>query len=111
MKKLAHILVLAVFVIACWFLWWMLHLAAATGHGQALPPFTMFCIGLRPVLIILPILAAAYCLWVMFRKAERLPSWLTFFATTMSVLVLATLPILVAAYLPLMSTFNHLASK
>jgi hypothetical protein len=113
MKKLAHILVLAVFAVACWFLWGILHLAAVTGYGQALPlpAFTILCIALRPVLIVLPILAAGYCLWVMFRKAERLPSWLTFFAATMSVLVLVTLPTLVAAYLPLLKTINHLASR
>jgi hypothetical protein len=111
MKKLAHLLVLAVFGIACFFLWGILRLAPAVAHGGALPGFTMLCVGLRPVLIVLPILAAAYCLWIMFRKAERLPSWVTFFATTMSVLVLVTLPTLVAAYLPLVSSINHLATK
>jgi hypothetical protein len=111
MKKLAHILVLAVFGAACFFLWGILHLAAAVGHGQALPAFTVFCVGVRPVLIILPMLAAAYCLWILSRKAERLPSWVTFFATTMSVLVLVTLPTLIAAYLPLVSSINHLASN
>jgi len=100
MKKLAHILVLAVFGVACWFLWGILHLVA---HGAlALPGFTLLCVALRPVLIILPILAAAYCLGILFLKAERLPSWVPFFATTMSVLVLVTPPTLFAAYLPLL---------
>jgi hypothetical protein len=111
MNKLAHTLVLAVFGIACWFTWGILTLASRAGHGEALPAFTMFCVGLRPVLVVLPILAAAYYLWILFRKAERLPSWVTFFATTMSVLVLVTLPTLIAAYLPLVSSINHLASK
>jgi len=111
MKKLPHILVLAVFAIGCWFLWCLLHLAGVTGHGQALPPFTMFCIRLMPVLIVLPILAAAYCLWVLLRKAEPLPSWLTFFATTMSVLVLVTLLTSIAAYLPLLSFMIHLTTR
>jgi len=106
MNKLAHILVLAVFGIACWSLWGVLTLASMAGHalaahGQTLPGFTTFCIGLRPVLIVLPILGAAYCLWVWFRGASRLPSWVVFFATTTGVLVLVTLPTLVAAYLPL----------
>jgi hypothetical protein len=111
MKKLAHILVLAVFGIACWFLWAILTLAPHIAQGQALPFFTLFCVKLRPVTIGLPILAAVYCIWVLFRKAERLPSWVTFFATTMNVLVLVTLPTLVAAYLPLINAVNHLASR
>jgi hypothetical protein len=111
MKKLAHILVLAVFGVACWLLWGILHLAAAVGHGQASPAFTVFCVGVSPVLLVLPILAAAYCFWVLFRKAERLPSWVTFFATTMSVLVLVMLPTLIAAYLPLVISINHLVSR
>jgi hypothetical protein len=113
MNKLAHILVLAVFGIACGFLWGVLTLAsyaghAMAGHGQALPTFTTFCIGLRPVMIVLPILVAAYCLWIGFRGAARLPSWVVFFAATMSALVFVTLPTLVAAYLPLV---DYLANR
>jgi len=111
MKKLAHILVLAVFAVACWLLWCILHLPSLVAHGQTLPAFTLLCVGLRPVLMVLPILAAAYCLRVLFRKAEGLPSWVSFFATTMSVLVLVTLPTLIAVYLPLASSINHLASR
>jgi hypothetical protein len=111
MKKAAHLMILAVFSVACWFLWGILHLAPAVAHGGSAPQFTLLCVGLRPGLIALPILAAAYCLWVMFRKADKLPSWMPFFATTMSVLVLITLPTLVAAYLPLVSSINQLARK
>jgi len=111
MKKLAHILVLAVFGVACWFLWGILHLAPVVAHGGALPGFTTLCVELRPVLVVLPILAAAYCLGILVLKAERSPSWVPFFATTMSVLVLVTLPTLVAAYLPLVSSINGLASR
>lgn len=111
MNKLAHTLVLAVFGIACWFTWSILTLAARTGHGEALPGFTTDCIGLRPVLIVLPVMAAAYCLWVWFRKAEQLPSWINFFAATMSALVLVTLPTFIAAYLPLLKAVNQFANK
>ena len=107
MNKIAHALVLAVFGIACFFLWGILALAPHIGHGQALPAFTLFCVKLQPVMIALPIMAAAYCLWIWFRKAERLPSWVGFFAATMSVLVLVTLPTLIAAYLPLIKAVNH----
>ena len=111
MNKLAHTLVLAVFGFASWFTWVILTLASRVGHGEALPGFTAFCIGLRPVLIVLPVMAAVYCLWIWFRKAERSPSWMIFFAATMSALVLVTLPALVAAYLPLIKAVNHLAGK
>jgi hypothetical protein len=36
---------------------------------------------------------------------------MSFFATTMSVLVLVALPTLVAAYLPLIKAVNYLASR
>jgi len=111
MNKFAHTLILAVFGIACWFVWGILTLASHTGHGGQLPGFTMFCIALRPGLIVLPILAAVYCLWIGFRRADKLPSWVSFFAATMGVLVLVTLPTLVAAYLPLIMAINDMARK
>src|SRR6516162_3595571 len=110
MKKLAHILLLAVFSIACFFLWGILSLAPHATHGAPLPAFTAFCVSLKPVMIILPCLAAVYCLWQLFRKADRVPGWMRFFAVTISVLVLLALPTLIAAYLPLVSTITHLAS-
>jgi hypothetical protein len=109
MNKMAHAFVLAVFGIACWFLWGILTLASYGAHGKSLPGFTVFCVGLRPMMIVLPILAAAYCLWVWLRKADRLPSWVVFFAATTSVLVLVTLQTLIAAYLPLIDVVNNLA--
>jgi hypothetical protein len=111
MNKIAHALILAVFGIACFFLWSVLKLAPYIGHGQALPAFTLFCVKLRPMTIALPILATAYCLWIWFRKADRLPSWVAFFATTMSILVLLILTTLIAALLPLISVADRLASN
>jgi hypothetical protein len=111
MKKLAHILLLAVFSIACFFLWAILTVAPKASHGAPLPAFTLLCVSLKPLMIILPGLAAAYCLWLLFRKAERVPNWVSFFAVTMSVLVLVALPTLIAAYLPLANTVFNLASK
>ncbi|MGA3265667.1 MAG: hypothetical protein ABSE16_02465 [Verrucomicrobiota bacterium] len=104
MKKLAHLLILAVFSIACWFLWVILKLVPPTGHPM--PGFTLLCIALRPVMIVLPVLAAAYCLAILFLKTERSPSWVVFFATTMSVLVLLSLPTMIAAYLPLVQVVH-----
>jgi len=107
-NKFVHTLILAVFGIACFFLWSILWLASRSTFGEALPAFTTFWIGLRPVMIVLPVLATAYCLWIWLRKADRLPSWIGYFATIMSVLVLVTLPTLIAAYLPLIKQLNHL---
>lgn len=112
MKKFVHALVLAVFGFGCWFTWAILTLAPHVRRADpALPGFTRLCISLRPLVIALPILAAIYCVWVLFRKSDRVPSWIGFFAATTGLLVLVTLPALVAAYLPLLNAINNLASK
>jgi hypothetical protein len=112
MKKIVHALVLAVFGFGCWFTWAILTLAPHVRRADpALPGFTSLCVSLRPLVIALPILAAIYCVWVWFRKSDRVPSWIGFFAATTGLLVLVTLPALVAAYLPLLSAVNNLASK
>ena len=110
MKKFIHALVLAVFGLGCFLVWGILHLAG-TARVAHLPGFTTLCISLEPVLVILPVLAATYCLWVWFRKSDRVPSWLGFFATTMSALVLVTLPSLIAAYLPVLAAMNNFATR
>jgi hypothetical protein len=107
MNKFAHILILTVFGIACWFLAGILTLTTKMTHGGYLPGFSRLCVELRPVMFILPALAGAYCLWIWFRRTEWLPSWVSFFAATMSVLVLVTLPTLIAAFLPLIDAANQ----
>jgi predicted membrane-bound mannosyltransferase len=105
-------LVFIVFAIGCLCSWGVLSLLAGLSrHGYSFPGFTDLFMSLRPVLIALPVLAAAYCLWVWFRKADRVPSWIGFFATTMGVLVLVALPAMVAAYLPFLTVLNQVADK
>ncbi len=112
MKKFIHAIVLAIFSFACWLSWVVLSLSAGLQHaGRALPGFTSLCISLRPVLIALPILTAIYCIWVWFRKEDRVPSWIGFFAATAGVLVLTALPALVGAYLPLLGAIESLPIK
>ena len=112
MKKLIHALVLAIFGFGCFFTWGILALATrGLLANPELPAFTALCINLRPVVIAMPILAAVYCVWVWFRKADRVPSWIGFFAATTGALVVVTLPAMVAAYLPLLWALNHLANK
>jgi len=112
MKKFIHALILAVFGYRCLVTWGLLTLAPHVRHlDRGLPGFTSLCIGLRPLVVALFILAAIYCLWVWFRKAERVPSWMGFFAATMGVLVLVALSAMLAAYLPLLAAVNNLPNK
>jgi hypothetical protein len=111
MNKFIHALILATFAFACWFLSGILKLSMIAGGSVPPPAFTRLCIGLRPVLVVLPCLAVIYCLYVWFRKSNGKNSWVNFFAVTMSVLVLVTLPSLTAAYLPLVASINHMAPK
>ena len=111
MNKFLHAVILAGFGAACGLIWLLMKLPLLLGPGHPLPGFTQLSVSLRPIVIVLPIVAAAYCLRVWFRKADKLPSWTGFFAVLMGVLVLVTLPAVVAAYLPLYDSLNHLASR
>jgi hypothetical protein len=108
-NKLVHTLVLVVFGVGCSLVWLLMKLPLLLGPGHPLPGFTQLCVSLRPIMIVLPIVAAAYCLWIWFRKPDKLPSWTGFFAVLTGVLLLVTLPAVVAAYLPLYDSLNHLA--
>src|SRR6266498_4654409 len=101
MNKVLHAVILAAFTSACSLVWFLMKLPLLLGPNHPLPGFTALCVSLRPIMIALPIMAAAYCVWIWFRKSDRLPSWTGFFAVLMSVLVLAALPAVVSAYLPL----------
>jgi len=61
------------------------------------------------VFAVLPFIAAAYCIYVWIRKTDGRRSWVSFFAATMGVLVVVTLPTFVAMYLPLVAQLEHLA--
>jgi hypothetical protein len=113
MKKFIHALILVVFSIGCLSTWLVLSLITNSWlPGKALPGLTILCINFRPLLIALPVVAAMYCLWVWFRRADRVPSWMDFFAATMGSLVLVAFPAMLAAYLPLLSyVASHVASK
>ena len=111
MNKIFHSVILVVFIIACGLVWLLMKLPLLLGPGHPLPGFTQLCVNLRPMIIVLPIVATIYCLWVWFRKAERLPPWTGFFAVLMGVLVLVTLPAVIAAYLPLYDSLNQLRIK
>jgi hypothetical protein len=66
---------------------------------RGLPYFTNLCISLRPVLIILPIAAAACCLWLWLRKGESASRGTAFVVATMALLILFVLPAMGTSYL------------
>ena len=115
LNKLAHGIVLVLFLVACWFVWALLQLPLMVRlHGVALqlPAFTRLCMGIGPSIIIgLAVLATGYCVWVWFKKGETTGSWVGFLATATGSLFFITLPIVVAIYLPLVSALQSLPAK
>jgi len=111
MNKFVHALILAFFAFSCWFVWGMLTLISRMDAMNPLPAFTRLCLGFRPLIIALPILAAIYCLYVWFRKSPEQSPWMNFFAATVCTLFLVTMPTMIAGYLPLMVMIDRLAVK
>jgi hypothetical protein len=111
-RILIHLLILAFFSVGCWFLWAMLKIAPMIRIGDLpLPAFTTLLVANRLLLIIPPMLAAAYCLWAILRRSHSRGSWIGFFACVAGVLMLLTLPVIVALVLPLNNGLNHLSGK
>ena len=100
MTKLTNVLVLGVFAGSCLLARTMLTLMLEVRNaGRVVPYFTNLCISLRPVLIILPIAAAVYCLWLWLRKAESASRGTAFVVATMTLLILFVLPAIGTSYL------------
>ena len=90
---------LAVFVSCCLLAWSMLSLILAVRNaGRLIPHFSNLCIALRPALIVLPIVAAAYCLWVWLGKGDKDSRSVGFVVATMAVLILFVLPAISTSY-------------
>ena len=84
----------------------------AAMHGGKLPAFSRMIIDCGPYLAVAPLMAAVYCGYVWIRKSKGKSSWMGFFATTMAVLILLTLPILFAILLPVVAFMeNHFLAK
>jgi hypothetical protein len=100
MKKLSCGLVVAVLGCSCLLCWAMLRLMAEVKNApRALPFFTSLCITLRPLLIVLPLGALAYYLWLWLRKEERASRWSGLVAAAMTVLIIFVLPAMATSYL------------
>lgn len=111
---LIHLVILAFFSAACWFLWGLLKVAQmsqTSTSGAWQPRFTMFLIECRPLMIVPPLLAAAYCLWFALRRNHGRSSWVGFFACTAGVVMLLMFPVIVAVVLPLIAGLNQLSGK
>jgi hypothetical protein len=100
MNKVIHGSIAVVFGIACGFLWAMLKFFGAFTQevltNERVPAFTLLCMHLRPLLLILPGLAVVYCLWTWFREDSGRASWQGFFATVSGVTFLLLLPTMLA---------------
>ena len=115
MNKIAHALVLLFFGAGCWLVWALLQLPRMVRlHGVELhlPAFTKFCMDIGPAVVIaLMALATVYCLRVWLRKTSAAGSWVGFLATATGSLLLLTLPIVVALYLPLINALQNVPGK
>jgi hypothetical protein len=67
--------------------------------GRVLPYFMDLCIILRPVLIALPVVAAAYYLWLWFHKEEKISRWMGLVVATMTALIVFVIPAMSTSYL------------
>ena len=115
MNKLAHGLVTAAFATACGCLWAILLLVEQTAarmlESAPLPAFVRLCFNFRPLLLVLPLLAAAYCVFVWVRKSDGHKSWMAFFATTMYALVLLGFPVALTGWILLVQFIELLAKR
>jgi len=107
-NKILHTVILAVFSLACWLTWVLLTAGILHIPGHPIPGFTALCVSLRPVVIALPVLAMAYCSWVWFQKADKVPSWIGFFAATTGSFMLFGFPAVVGVHLALQSVIASL---
>ena len=111
-----HGLILIFFGVACWFLWavtWIPQMMASASarRGRPLPAFSQMVVDCGPWLVVPPLLAAAYCVYVWMQKSPKRNSWTGFFAVIMAILILLALPILVGAFLPLIDFMNSLPAS
>jgi hypothetical protein len=109
-----HGLILILFSTICWLFWGILHLPkmlVAALHGRPLPAFTQLVVSCGDFLVVLPLIALVYCVYVWIRKGDAKCSWMGFFATTMGVFMLITIPILITVLLPVIAFMQQLPTK
>ncbi|HSH94793.1 MAG TPA: hypothetical protein VK968_11655 [Roseimicrobium sp.] len=102
-NKILHGLIAALFAFACLGLWGILNLTKIgfTPALTTLPRFTQWCIEMRPILVVMPAIIGAYCIFVWCRKNVPQDAWLKFFAGSMMTLLLLAIPTMFAVCIPM----------
>ena len=85
--------------------------AAGLVETTPLPAFARLCFNFRSLLLALPLLAVAYCVFVWVRKSDGHKSWVAFFATTMYTLVLLSFPVALTGWIMLVQFIELLAKR
>ena len=100
MGKVNQGLILAVFAACCWLAWFMLTLLLEVRDaGRVLPMFTNLCIALRPALILLPLVLAAFSVRLWFRRQQDVRASMALLMGTMVLLILFVIPAMASSYL------------
>ena len=112
-NKFIHALITLVFAFACFTFWALLTilspmLTTSSHTPWVLPSFTQLCVNIKLLLFVPPAIAAIYCVYVCVRRAGAQKSWVGFFAATTGTLVFMSACMLVALYLPIIASVNHL---
>lgn len=84
---------------------------ASVRLGRPLPAFSQLVTDCGPWLAVPPLVALAYCLYIWLRRSPRRNSWMGFFAVVMAGLFLLAIPILIAAFLPLIDFIYSLPAN
>jgi hypothetical protein len=111
---LAHVLILALFSVSCWFLWGLTRYPEMMTRGRTElynPAFSRFIADCNIYLIVPPALAAVYCGLVCFRRSMSRKSWVAFLATNMSILLVLMLVVVIAVFLPVIAYFQSVSIK
>lgn len=102
-NMIIHGVILAFFSVGCWILWALLQvpwiLVRMVSDPPPLPAFTRLLMGCSPFLVVPPLLASVYCLYVLSKKSDVRPSWMRFLAATVGAILLLAFPIIVAVLL------------
>jgi hypothetical protein len=101
MRNLTNALVLVVFAGNCLIARAMLTLMMEIRDDahRVLPYFTNLCISLRPLLMVLPMAALAYCLWLWVWKPKNISVWMGFVVVAMALLTVFVLPAIGTSYI------------
>jgi hypothetical protein len=112
-NAIIHGVILVFFSVGCFFLWTLIQVprmligAGTSERLTRLPGFTQLLMDWSPYLAVPPSLALVYCLFALSNKFNVKTSWMGFFAATAGVILLLTLPIIMALLLPFISWMDH----